>query len=125
MCRFALEDYAEAYVDLKDALSLSRENTTSLTDYRQLAEILNNLGCLSYMGAELEKAMLFFREAVKIQAIASEGSLYMGSKISSQAISLNASITNGNIGFLSLVLQDVPESVTTFESAVRVSRGYS
>jgi len=120
MCRFAMEDYTEAYSDLKDSLSLSRGITKSLSDYRQLAEILNNLGCLSYMGGELEKAMLFLREANKIQAVASENSLYIGSKFSSQSVSLNVSISNGNIGFISLLLQDVAKSVTMLESAVRV-----
>lgn len=120
MCRFALEDYSDAFIDLKLALTLTRENTKSLSDYRQLAEILNNLGCLSYMGGELEKAMLFFREAVKIQSIASENSLYIGSKFSSQAVSLNATITKANIGFLLLVLRDIAESVIMFESALHV-----
>ena len=120
MCRFAMEDYTEAYSDLKEALSLSRKITKSLSDYRQLAEILNNLGCLSYMGGELEKAMQFLREANTIQAIASENSLYIGSKFSSQSIALNASVTNGNIGFISLLLQEVTESVTTLESAMLV-----
>lgn len=120
MCRFAMEDYTEAYSDLKDSLSLSRGMTKSLSDYRQLAEILNNLGCLSYMGGELEKAILFLKEANKIQSIASDNSLYIGSKFSSQSVSLNGSITNGNIGFISLLLQDVPGSVTMLESALRV-----
>ena len=115
-----MEDYTEAYSDLKEALSLSRKITKSLSDYRQLAEILNNLGCLSYMGGELEKAMQFLREANTIQAIASENSLYIGSKFSSQSIALNASVTNGNIGFISLLLQEVTESVTTLESAMLV-----
>ena len=121
MCRFALEDYTEAYSDLHDALSLSRTITKSLSDYRQLAEILNNLGCLSYLGGELEKAMVFLREANKIQMIASDNSLYIGSKFSSQSVALNTSVTHGNIGFISLLLQDVTESVTTLETAMRVS----
>lgn len=121
MCRFAMEDYTEAYSDLHDALSLSRKITKSLSDYRQLAEILNNLGCLSYMGGELEKAMVFLREANKIQTIASDNSLYIGSKFSSQSVALNTSVTNGNIGFISLLLQEVTESVTILETAMRVS----
>lgn len=73
------------------------------------------------MGGELEKAMVFLREANKIQAIASDNSLYIGSQFSSQSVALNTSVTNGNIGFISLLLQEVTESVKILETAMRVS----
>jgi hypothetical protein len=93
-----------------------------LSDHRQVAEILNNLGCLSYMGGEIERAMLFFKESLKVQTTASDHSMYIGSKFSCHSASLNLSITRANIGFLSLTyFRDANESVTIFESAVKVS----
>lgn len=122
MCRFALEDYSTAYPELELALSLSREAIHTISDHRQIAEILNSLGCLSYMGGEIERAMLFFRESLKVQIMASEHSMYVGSKFSCHAASLNLSITKANIGFLSLTFfRDASESVTALESAVKVS----
>ena len=122
MCRFALEDYSTAYPELEHALSLSRDEIYTLSDHRQIAEILNNLGCLSYMGGEIERAMLYFRESIKVQTIASEHSMYVGSKFSCHAASLNMSITTANIGFLSMTFyRDAAESVAIFESAVKVS----
>lgn len=120
LCRFAVEDYSMAHSDLREALKLSREETVTLSDHRQLAEILNNLGCLSYLGGEIESAMLYFNEAVHIQNIVSEHSMYIGSKFACHSAQLNTSITKANIGFLSLVMSDISGSVSMFESALKV-----
>jgi hypothetical protein len=117
-----LEDYSTAYPELEKALLLSREAVHTASDHRQVAEILNNLGCLSYMGGEIERAMLFFRESLKVLTTASELSMYFGSKFSCHSASMNCSITRANIGFLSLTyFRDATESVAIFESALKVS----
>jgi Tfp pilus assembly protein PilF len=81
-CQFALEDFAQAHSNLEEALSLSGHNTETVLDYSQLAEILNNLGCLSYMGGKPGKAMRLFQESLQAQAIASDNLLYTGTKFS-------------------------------------------
>jgi tetratricopeptide (TPR) repeat protein len=93
-CQFALEDFEHAHSNLEEALSLSGHNTESVLDYRQIAEILNNLGCLSYMGGKPGKAMRLFQESLQAQEIASDDSLYTGTKFSchsgeSELFSLN------------------------------------
>jgi tetratricopeptide (TPR) repeat protein len=120
LCRCALEDFTEAYATLQEALSLSRGQAQSIADNRQLAEILNNLGCLSYMCGKVEEAKILFTESLETQTMVSEHSLYSGSRFSCQTASLNGSITKGNIGFLALVSRNLPVSITAFEFAVKV-----
>jgi tetratricopeptide (TPR) repeat protein len=81
-CQFALEDFPRAHTNLEEALSLSGYNTETVLDYRQLAEILNNLGCLSYMGGKPDKAKILFRESLQAQANARDDSLYTGTQFS-------------------------------------------
>jgi tetratricopeptide (TPR) repeat protein len=81
-CQFALEDFSRAHSNLEEALSLSGHNTENVLDYRQLAEILNNLGCLSYMGGKPDKAKILFQESLQAQAIARDDSLYTGTQFS-------------------------------------------
>jgi Tfp pilus assembly protein PilF len=81
-CQFALEDFPRAHSNLEEALSLSGYNTETVSDYRQLAEILNNLGCLSYMGGKPDKAKALFKESLQAQAIAADDSLYTGTQFS-------------------------------------------
>lgn len=99
---------------------MCRVTLSSLSDHQLLAETLNNLGCLAYMGGDVQQSILYLRESLKVQTIVSEHSIYCGSKFSAQAASLNMSITKANVGFLSLVVRDLAESVGVFESAVRV-----
>jgi tetratricopeptide (TPR) repeat protein len=106
-CQFALEDFPRAHSNLEEALSLSGHNTETVSDYRQLAEILNNLGCLSYMGGKPDKAKILFQESLQAQAIAADDSLYTGTQFlchsgESELDSLNnatlSAITNHFIG---------------------------
>lgn len=121
-CRFALGEYSTAYPELEQALVLARNEVRTVADHRQIAEILNSLGCLSYMGGEIEQAMTCFQESLKTQTKASDFSMYVGSKFSCQSATLNMSITTANIGFLSLTFyRDIPESVNCFETAAKVS----
>ena len=81
-CQFALEDFPRAHANLEEALSLSGHYTETVSDYRQLAEILNNLGCLSYMGGKPDKAKILFKESLQAQAITADDSLYTGTQFS-------------------------------------------
>jgi tetratricopeptide (TPR) repeat protein len=120
MCHFAMENYTLAYSQLELALSLSREGIHTLSDHRQVAEVLNNLGCLSYMGGEIERAMLFFREAMKILTKAVDFATYSDVQFDSHSTILALSIAKSNVAFLSLTFyRDVTESVTMFESVVK------
>jgi tetratricopeptide (TPR) repeat protein len=121
MCHFALEDYTMAYSELEVALSLARDDIHTLSDHRQVAEILNNLGCLSYMGGEIERAMLFFRQAMNVLTTTVDFALYTDSKFASHSSILALSITKSNIAFLSLTFyRDVSDSVSMFESVIKV-----
>jgi tetratricopeptide (TPR) repeat protein len=122
MARFAVEDYSTAFTDLHEALTLARDNLRTESDVRQLAEILNNLGCLAYAGGDIDKSLLYFHESLQIQTMLTEHSVYDVSRFSQHTASLNMSITRANIGFLSLVMRDFPESVSVFESALKVSK---
>jgi tetratricopeptide (TPR) repeat protein len=120
LCRFALEDYSTAYADLELALSLSRDGLQSLSDYHQVAEILNTLGCLAYMGGEIDRAMSFFRQSTKVLTKAEGLALYSDGKFDSYSTMLALSIAKSNIAFLSLTFyREVKESVATFESVVK------
>lgn len=121
ICRFAVEDFASAHTGLEEALSLTRGNIKTLADHRQLAEILNNLGCLMYMCGQTENAMKHLEEALDIQSFVAGQSLYAGSKFACHNISLNQSISKANIGLITLVTKDVSMSLEAFEAAIRVS----
>lgn len=100
---------------------LAREDLLSLDDYRQLAEILNNLGCLSYIGGKVDRASMYFNESLSAHAKVTSKSMYLGSRFSSHTAILNASITKANLGFLQLVTQNPSGSVGILEDALRVS----
>jgi hypothetical protein len=115
-----MEDYSTSYTELELALSLSRDGIHTLSDHRQVAEVLNNLGCLSYMGGEIERAMLFFRQSMKILIKAVDFATYSDSKFDSPSTILALSIAKSNVAFLSLTFyRDVVESVSMFESIIK------
>lgn len=87
----------------------------------QMAEILNNLGCLAYMCGQPVAAKAFFRDSLDVQFMALSESLYESSALIGQSISLNISITRANIGFVKLVTKDLPVAVTALENALMVS----
>ena len=120
ICHFAMEDYTSAYTELELALSLSRDAIHTLSDLRQIAEVLNNLGSLSYMGGEIERSMLYFRESIKILTKAVDFATYSESKFDGHSTALALSIAKSNVAFLSLTFyRDVAESVTMFESVIK------
>ena len=116
-----MEDYTTAYSELELALSLSRDNIHTLSDHRQIAEVLNNLGSLSYMGGEIERSMLLFRESIKVLTRAVDFAMYSSeSKFDSHSTMLALTIAKSNVAFLSLTFyRDVSESVSMFESVIK------
>jgi tetratricopeptide (TPR) repeat protein len=120
VCRIALKDFSNAVDDLQLALSLSRKQTSTLADHRQLAEILNNLGCLAFITGDAEKARQHFGEALDLLSVASDNSIYVGSKFSSHTATLNSSIIKANVAFLLLSSRDAKQSIHLFEVASEV-----
>lgn len=116
-----MDNFADAHTNLELALALAGSKAKTSRDYCQLGEILNNLGCLSYMCGQPTKAMRLFRESLDVQLAVLNSSLYGGADHATHSATLNASITRGNIGFLALVLKDVPNGIHALESALRVS----
>ena len=90
-----------------------------------MAEILNNLGCLTYMCGQPVAAHAFYKEALDVQSKALSEGLYMESSSSSPflvgpSISLNISITRANIGFVKLVTENTAIAITALEAALMV-----
>ena len=120
ICRYALNEFAEAHARLEEALELVRNRCPLLEDRVQMSEILNNLGCLAYMCGQPVAAKAFFRDSLDIQFSALSESLYESSAFLGQSISLNISITRANIGFIKLVTKELDVAVTALENALMV-----
>ena len=118
MCRYALNEFAAAHQAFEEALFHARRTSETLEDRIQVAEILNNLGCLAYMCGNPVAALGFYRDAMDVQFRALSDSLYTGSPILGQSISLNISITRANIGFIKLVTKDLSVAITALENAL-------
>jgi tetratricopeptide (TPR) repeat protein len=106
---------------LEEALGYARKKSPVLDDHIQIAEILNNLGCLSYMCGQPLAAKSYFKESLDIQFIALSESLYGESLFLGHSVSLNISITRANIGFIKLVTKDFRVAITALEAALMVS----
>lgn len=119
-CLYALNEFAEAHAKLEQALVYARSNSRDLEDRMQMAEILNNLGCLAYMCGQPSAAKTFFRESLDVQFGVLSQSLYLSSSSIGHSISLNISITRANIGFVKLVTREIQVAVTAFENALMV-----
>ena len=118
---YALNEFAEAHAKLEQALVYARSFAKDLGDRMQMAEILNNLGCLAYMCGQPGAANTFYRESLDVQFGVLSHSLYLSSAAVGQSISLNISITRANIGFVKLVTSELPMAVTALENALMVS----
>lgn len=119
MCRFALNEFAEAHARLEEALACAkRRRSTTLEGRLQIAEILNNLACLAYMSGQPTTASSYYRDSMDIQFGALNDSLYLGNAMSGQSISLNISIARANIGFIKLVTKDLSVATTALENAL-------
>ena len=121
-CHYAVNEFAEAHAKFEIALEYARNDSKGITDRMQMAEILNNLGCLAYMCGQPSAASAFYRESMDVQFNLMGQSLYLCSADVGQSISLNLSITRANIGFIKLVTNALPVAVTALENALMVSR---
>ena len=119
-CHYALNEFAEAHAKFEVALEYARNEANDIDDRMQMAEILNNLGCLAYMCGQPAAANTFFRESMDVQFNLMGQSLYLCSAAVGQSISLNLSITRANIGFVKLVTSEIPVAVTALENALMV-----
>lgn len=124
-CHYAVNEFAEAHSRFELALEYARNEAKRIDDRMQMAEILNNLGCLAYMCGQPSAASAFFRESMDVQFNLMGQSLYLCSAAVGQSISLNLSITRANIGFIKLVTSELSVAVTALENALMVSLPYS
>lgn len=120
ICQYALEHFPQAQVSLEDALELSTTHAKTLTDNLQLAEIRNNLGCLLYLSGQTEKAIPLFAESLNAQSLASDLSLYAGSKFSCHSGKLGALVFLRR-SYYACFARDSPAShvSSTFHSVVK------
>ncbi len=124
VCQFALNDYARAQSLLEEALDLAKTHRTTLADHCQIAEIQNNLGCLTYMCGESDAAANLFQQSLEVQHAVLNRALYTSSaKLVSQSVSLNTAITRANIGYLKLARNETAIAITSFEASLMVSDG--
>jgi hypothetical protein len=86
----------EALPALEECLALTQHGARSISDQRQQAEVLNNLGCLTYICGQPERAMELFAESFQVQSVALDHSLYSGARFSCHSATLNMSVTKGN-----------------------------
>lgn len=118
ICLYAGNEFAGAHAKLEQALVYARKNSQDLGDRMQMAEILNNLGCLAYMCGQPVVASTFFRESLDVQFAVLSHSLYLSSAAVGQSITLNISIIRANIGFVKLVTKEIPAAVAALENAL-------
>ena len=118
LCEFALENYSSAHDELERVLQTGKGNCRSVTDFVQIAEILNNLGCLSFMCSEPGTAMRLFTESLEVQNAVLSHSLYGGPVLAANSASLNLSVTRANLAFVHMFFNNYPAALTTFESAL-------
>ena len=118
ICQLALNDLVEAAKSFEECLILAQKSAKSISDQRQIAEILNNLACLAFLAGRPEKALELFKESWNSQTIALDHSLYAGARFSCHSSTLNMSVTRGNIGFLAILGKDIPAALQAFEYTV-------
>lgn len=119
ICRYARNEFADAHARLEEALDkCSSTSHTTLEDRLLMAEILNNLGCLAYMSGQPASASSYYRDSMDLQFGALSDSLYIGNSATGRSISLNISISRGNIGFLKLVTKELSVGITALENTL-------
>lgn len=115
-----MDDFDVAHIELENALRLSKGKCQGITDFMQIAEILNNLGVLTFMCGDPSGSLMLFKESLEVQRAILKHSLYGGSALASHGINLNISVTRGNIGFIKLVSKNLAAALVAFESALMV-----
>ena len=115
-----MDDYETAHKSLEVVLELSKNHLAGLTDFMQVAEVLNNLGCLSFMCGQTSSAMAMFKECLEIQTAVLKQSLYCGPRFVGQSTSLGISITRGNIGYVQMLTKNAGAAIVEFEASLMV-----
>lgn len=118
LCNCALGNFSKAHSDLEQCLESSKGHCKTITDFIQISEILNNLGCLSFMGGDSETAMQMFVESLNVQHAVLSHSLYSGSLLAGHSTNLSMSITRANVAFLKMCSKDYVGAILAFESAL-------
>lgn len=116
-----MDEFAEAHRGLEEVLQLSKDHLAGLSDFSQIAEVLNNLGCLSFMCGQTDAAMTMFKECLDIQSTVLKRSLYGGPRWSGQSTSLSISVTRGNIGYIKMLSKSADVAIVEFEASLMVS----
>ena len=118
LCDCALGNFAKAHSGLEQCLESSKGHCKTITDFIQISEILNNLGCLSFMGGDSETAMQMFVESLSVQQAVLSHSLYSGSVLAGHSTNLSMSVTRANVAFLKMCSKDYVGAILAFESAL-------
>ena len=118
LCHFALGRFSKAHTALEVCLGTAKGYSKTITDFSQVAEILNNLGCLAFIGGDSDAAMQMFVEALKVQQSVVSHSLYSGSVLAGHSANLNISVVRANIAFLRLCDKDYRGAIVFFERSL-------
>lgn len=118
LCRFALGHFSKAHAALELCLEAAKGQIKTFMDFSLIAEIMNNLGCLAFMGGDPKAAMDMFVETLKVQQSVMSHSLYSGSVLAGHSTHLSISIVRANIAFLRLCAKDYAGAIVFFERAL-------
>ena len=118
LCHCANDQFSKAHNALEVCLESAKGYCKTITDFIQIAEILNNLGCLSFMGGQSETSMQMFIESLGVQQAVLSHSLYGGSVLAGHSTNLNMSITRANVAFLKMCSNDHVSAIISFEAAL-------
>jgi|TARA_B110001450_G_C17613407_1_gene478215 hypothetical protein len=70
------------------------------------------------MSGQPASASSYYRDSMDLQFGALSDSLYIGNSATGRSISLNISISRGNIGFLKLVTKELSVGITALENTL-------
>mmetsp|Transcript_11897 Transcript_11897/g.17031 ORF Transcript_11897/g.17031 Transcript_11897/m.17031 type:complete len:382 (-) Transcript_11897:332-1477(-) len=118
LCYYAIEDFGKAHTLLESALALGESSCQQIEDLMQIAEVLNNLGCLSFMCGEPVEANRLFQRSLELQHSVLSDSIYGGSEMASPSTTLCYSVTRGNSAFLKMCSRDNHAAIVSFEAAL-------
>jgi tetratricopeptide (TPR) repeat protein len=124
MCHFALGHWTRAHSNLELCLRFAKSRRKRMTDYLQIAEILNNMGCVTFMGGDVEAAKVFLLESSNLQRAVMNHDLYEGSVLSSHATTLNFSITYANVAFLLMDSHEYVSAISSLEKSLRMQQTF-
>ena len=116
-----MNDFLKSRKILLGALELCKQKRRFVSDFTQLAEILNNLGCLSFLLGNLGICMKVFTESIQVQTALQNRLVYVGTRHLRQAVCLNITVASSNLGYVQLCIRDHLAATKAFEGAIVVS----